>query len=62
VGCHLTLASVAENVSDPHVVFIPLDEPVPDVDLQAAWRTRDENRVLEAVIKDLLDLSTVTES
>ena len=26
VGCHLTLASVARNVDDPHVVFIPLDE------------------------------------
>jgi len=62
VGCHLTLASVAENVSDPHVVFIPLDEPVPDVDLQAAWRMRDENRVLAAVVEDLLDLTGVTES
>ena len=27
VGCHLTLASVSENVSDPHIVFVPLDEP-----------------------------------
>ena len=62
VGCHLTLASVAENASDPHVVFIPLDEPAPDVDLQAAWRTRDENPVLAAVIKELLDLTLVTES
>ena len=24
VGCHLTLASVASNVTDPHVVFVPL--------------------------------------
>jgi len=62
VGCHLTLASVAENVSDPHVVFIPLDEPAPDVDLQAAWRSRDEDRALSAVITELLDLSPVTDS
>jgi DNA-binding transcriptional LysR family regulator len=61
VGCHLTLASVAENVTDPHVVFIPLDEPVPEVDLQAAWRRRDENRVLKAVIKELIDLTAPAE-
>ena len=62
VGCHLTLASVAENVSDPHVAFVPLDEPVPDVDLQAAWRTRDEDRALAAVVKELLDLTAVADS
>jgi hypothetical protein len=41
VGNHLTLASVAGNVTDPHVVFIPLDESVPaagDVHLRSAWR------------------------
>ena len=57
VGCHLTLASVAENVADPHVVFVALDELAPAVDLQAAWRTRDERPVLRAVIEDLLDLT-----
>ena len=36
VGCHLTLASVADNVTDPHVVFIPLDESTPSLDVALA--------------------------
>jgi len=35
---------------------------VPDVDLQAAWRTQDESRVLAAVVKELLDLTAVTDT
>src|SRR6185369_9164251 len=59
VGCHLTLASVAENVTDPHVVFIPLDESVPtagDVHLRAAWRRDDKSPALRAVMDELLTL------
>jgi DNA-binding transcriptional LysR family regulator len=59
VGSHLTLGSVARNVSDPHVAFIPLDEPVPnagDVHLRAAWRRDDTNPALCAVIHELMAL------
>jgi DNA-binding transcriptional LysR family regulator len=59
VGSHLTLGSVARNVSDPHVAFIPLDEPVPnagDVHLRAAWRRDDTNPALRAVIHELMAL------
>ena len=59
VGCHLTLASVAENVTDPHVVFIPLNESTPslDVHLRAAWRRADQNPALRAVLDELLTLN-----
>ncbi|WP_228002334.1 LysR substrate-binding domain-containing protein [Nocardia australiensis] len=50
VGCHLTLASVALNVSDPHVVFIPLDVAGNDVDLRVAWRRDDTNPALRSVL------------
>jgi DNA-binding transcriptional LysR family regulator len=59
VGNHLTLASVASNVTDPHVVFIPLDEPMPatgDVHLRAAWRRDDKSPALRAVMHELLTL------
>jgi hypothetical protein len=59
VGCHLTLASVAGNVADPHVVFIPL-EPVSednDVHLRAAWRRDDQSPALRAVVHELLALN-----
>lgn len=58
VGCHLTLDSVARNVSDPRVVFLALTDPTPtlDVDLRAAWRRNDRSPALLAVVKDLLAL------
>jgi DNA-binding transcriptional LysR family regulator len=59
VGSHLTLASVAGNVADPHVVFIPLDESAPassDVHLRAAWRRDDNSPALRAVMHELLAL------
>jgi DNA-binding transcriptional LysR family regulator len=59
VGSHLTLASVARNVTDPHVAFIPLDEPVSasgDVHLRAAWRRDDKSPALRAVMHQLLTL------
>lgn len=60
VGCHLTLASVARNVSDPHVVFVALDQTGLDetlaVDLRVAWRTGDTNPALRAVLGELLKL------
>lgn len=55
VGCHLTLASVAADATDPHVVFVPVDDPTPDVDLRAAWRRADTDPALHAVLTMLLD-------
>jgi DNA-binding transcriptional LysR family regulator len=59
VGCHLTLASVARNVTDPHVVFVPLDAPAQEVDLLAAWRRDDRGPALRAVLDELLTLDGV---
>lgn len=56
VGCHLTLASVAHNVSDPHVVFVPLDDSAPDVDLRVAWRRTDRGPAVRAVLDAVLRL------
>jgi DNA-binding transcriptional LysR family regulator len=56
VGCHLTLESVARNVDDPHVVFVQLDDEVPDVDLRVAWRRSDRGPALQAVLAEVLAL------
>lgn len=56
VGCHLTLASVAENATDPHVVFVPLEDTTTDVDLRAAWRTDDTNPAVRAVLHEVTNL------
>ncbi|NEW37582.1 LysR family transcriptional regulator [Nocardia cyriacigeorgica] len=56
VGCHLTLASVAGNVTDPHVVFLPLIDSTPDVDLRVAWRTADTSPALRAVLQEVMNL------
>ena len=55
VGCHLTLSSVAHNVRDPHVVFVPLAHAAEafDVDLRAAWRRSDDSPALRAVLDEL---------
>lgn len=56
VGCHLTLASVARNATDPHVVFIPLEDSTADVDLRAAWRRNDASPALQAVLEEVISL------
>ncbi|MGW5161009.1 LysR family transcriptional regulator [Nonomuraea wenchangensis] len=56
VGCHLTLASVARNVTDPHVVFVALDDAPHDVDLRAAWRRDDGRPALRGVLTELFAL------
>jgi DNA-binding transcriptional LysR family regulator len=61
VGCHLTLASVAKNVTDPHIAFLPLDAQPHDVDLRAAWRRDDKNPALRAVLDELLALESASE-
>ncbi|MCG2624483.1 LysR substrate-binding domain-containing protein [Arthrobacter sp. I2-34] len=50
VGCSLTVSSVAENVTDPHVRFLRvLDETLP-IYLRMAWRRTSENPALPAVL------------
>lgn len=56
VGCHLTLTSVARNVTDPHVAFIPLDDPTIDVHLRLARRHDDTNPALQAVLDKVFEL------
>jgi DNA-binding transcriptional LysR family regulator len=56
VGCHLTLASVANNVIDPHVAFVPLDDTAADVDLRAAWRRDNGNPALQVVLREVVGL------
>jgi DNA-binding transcriptional LysR family regulator len=58
VGCHLTLASVAANATDPHVVFVPVEDATVDVDvhLRAAWRRHDKNPALKAVLDEVISL------
>lgn len=64
VGCLLTLASVAANLSDPHVTFIPVAAReaggLPDVHLRAAWREDERSPAVLAVRTTLLDLDQVT--
>lgn len=50
VGCHLTLASVAEHAAQTHVAFVPLQDQTLDVDLQLAWRSDDANPALATVL------------
>jgi DNA-binding transcriptional LysR family regulator len=56
VGCHLTLASVAQNATDPHVGFVPLEDSTADVDLRAAWRRDDTSPALKAVLDEVVSL------
>lgn len=56
VGTHLTLASVAHNVPDPQLAFIPLEDPAPDVHLRAAWREDDTSPALKIVLQSLMGL------
>lgn len=60
VGCHLTLASVARNAIDPHVVFVPLEDSTADVDLRAAWRRDDTSPALKAVLEEVTSLDGAT--
>lgn len=56
VGCHLTLASVARNATDPHVVFVPVEDSPRGVDLRMAWRRDDRSPALRAVLQEALNL------
>jgi DNA-binding transcriptional LysR family regulator len=56
VGCHLTLASVAQHAHQKHVEYVPLKEQTLGVDLQLAWRSGDTNPALGAVVMLAEDL------
>lgn len=56
VGCHLTLASVAANDTDPHISFVPVADEAPAVHLRMAWRRSDTNPALHAVRRRLAAL------
>ena len=53
VGCHLTLASVAANDTDPHTRFVPVVNEAPDVHLRMAWRRSETDPALHAVRRQL---------
>lgn len=56
VGCHLTLASVAANASDPSLRFVPVSDRAPDVHLRMAWRRSEAHPALLAVRQRLATL------
>lgn len=50
IGCTLTLSTVAENVYDPHVRFVPVVDDTPPILLRMAWREDDADAALAAVL------------
>ena len=51
VGCTLTLSSVAEAVTDPHVRFVKLVDKTIPVELRMAWRRDHSSPALRAVLE-----------
>lgn len=51
IGCSLTVSSVAENISDPHVRFLRITEKAAPVQLRMAWQSRSDNPALESVLQ-----------
>lgn len=50
VGCHLTLASVAEHAAGDRVSFVPVTDAADDVHLRLAWRADDDSPALHTVL------------
>jgi DNA-binding transcriptional LysR family regulator len=50
VGCSLTVSSVAENVSDPHVHFLRVHDETLPIYLRMAWRETSDNPALPPVL------------
>ncbi|WP_370181420.1 LysR family transcriptional regulator [Rhodococcus wratislaviensis] len=51
VGCALTVSSVAENVNNPDVVFLPLAGGPSTLQLRIAWRADDHSAALREVLR-----------
>lgn len=50
VGCSLTVSSVAENVTDPHVHFLRVTDETLPIYLRMAWRRTSDNPALPRVL------------
>lgn len=50
VGCSLTVSSVAENVTDPHVHFLRVRDETLPIYLRMAWRGASDNPSLPPVL------------
>jgi DNA-binding transcriptional LysR family regulator len=51
VGCSLTLASVETSMANPGVVFRPLRDSPPPLDLRLVWRRGDDSPLLREILK-----------
>ena len=50
VGCSLTLSTVANNVNDPNVRFVPMVDKAQPVELRMAWMEKSENSAMKAIL------------
>ncbi|MBW0287109.1 LysR family transcriptional regulator [Rhodococcus sp. FH8] len=51
IGCSLTISSVAQSIVNPDVVFVPVMDPPPPLQLRIAWREGDDRPALLEVLK-----------
>lgn len=51
VGCSLTVSSVAENLSNPHIKFLRLKEAYEPIQLRMAWQLNSANPALDPVLE-----------
>lgn len=56
IGCSLTLSSVAMNINNPDVVFIPLAGQTEPVQLKMAWRQDNTSPALQEVLRIAVDV------
>ncbi|MFI5615025.1 LysR family transcriptional regulator [Amycolatopsis sp. NPDC051903] len=51
VGCSLTLPSVVESITDPHLRMLRLSDPIAPVERRIAWRAANDDRAVHTVLK-----------
>jgi DNA-binding transcriptional LysR family regulator len=51
VGCTLTLSSVAENLTNDRVMFLPLADAPEPVEVRMAWRDDSDNSALQPLLR-----------
>lgn len=51
VGCSLTVSSVARNIVNPEVAFVPLADPVAPLRVRLAWREDNDSPALAEVLR-----------